>query len=195
VQQASTWAQRQSAPRSISAPRGTRRSLSLPGIPTSSSAGHGDSAWCSLCVTTHSRAGQDYHVFTDLTGQPNHPVSRFRPTHQRRASRNNGGYNAHEFGKTSPLVYEIDDRSSDRSVRYQVGQLYMDRCGLITPGGASSGSWRSRRGRRTAVVTSAPAAWALSAAATISAPDGRGSRTAHAIQASIWIRNYVALFR
>jgi len=51
---------------------------------------------------------------------------------------NNGGYNAINFGKTSPLVYEklTTDNPIDLT-RYQVANCYMGRIGLINSGGAS----------------------------------------------------------
>ena len=64
----------------------------------------------------------------------------------------NGGYNAIQFGKTHPRVYE--ELTSDHPidlVRYQVANCYMGRVGMINSGGPS-GKDDLHQAVRTAVI-------------------------------------------
>ncbi|MCI5073123.1 class I fructose-bisphosphate aldolase [bacterium] len=94
--------------------------------------------WCYLRNSAFKK-DKDYHVAADLTAQANHlGVTIQADIIKQKMPENNGGYNAIEFGKTSPIVY--DQLSSDHPIdltRYQVANCYMGRAGLINSGGAS----------------------------------------------------------
>lgn len=109
--------------------------------------------WCYL-RNSEFKKDQDYHVAADLTGQANHlGVTLQADIIKQKLPENNGGYNAIQFGKTSPLVYQ--KLSSDNPIdlcRYQVVNCYMGRCGLINSGGASSGAGDLAQAVRTAVI-------------------------------------------
>lgn len=96
---------------------------------------------------------KDYHVSADLTGQANHLAATLdADIIKQKQAQNNGGYNAIQFGKTSPLVYEklTTDHAIDL-VRYQVANCYMGRVGMINSGGAS-GKDDLKQAVRTAVI-------------------------------------------
>jgi len=99
------------------------------------------------------KGDKDYHVSADLTGQANHlGVTIEADIIKQKAPENNGGYNAVNFGKTSPKVYT--DLTTDHPIdltRYQVMNCYMGRMGLINSGGAS-GSNDFAEAARTAVI-------------------------------------------
>jgi class I fructose-bisphosphate aldolase len=99
------------------------------------------------------KADKDYHVSADLTGQANHLATTLEADIvKQKQAENNGGYNAVNFGKTHPKVYE--ELTSDHPidlVRYQVANCYMGRAGLINSGG-SSGDNDLAQAVRTAVV-------------------------------------------
>jgi class I fructose-bisphosphate aldolase len=99
------------------------------------------------------KADKDYHVSADLTGQANHLASTLEADIvKQKQAENNGGYNAINFGKTHPKVYE--ELTSDHPidlVRYQVANCYMGRAGLINSGG-SSGDNDLAQAVRTAVI-------------------------------------------
>ena len=83
--------------------------------------------------------GMDYHVSADLTGQANHlGVTIEADIIKQKLPECNGGFNAVDFGKTDPLVY--DKLTTEHPIdltRYQVVNCYMGRIGLINSGGAS----------------------------------------------------------
>ncbi|HLD71098.1 MAG TPA: class I fructose-bisphosphate aldolase [Candidatus Peribacteraceae bacterium] len=89
------------------------------------------------------RAGKDYHLSADLTGQANHlGVTLEADIIKQKLPENNGGYLAlgqeSSYGKTDKRVYE--QLTSDHPIdlcRYQVANCYMGRIGLINSGGAS----------------------------------------------------------
>ncbi|MBN8545234.1 MAG: class I fructose-bisphosphate aldolase [Ignavibacteria bacterium] len=99
------------------------------------------------------KGDKDYHVSADLTGQANHlGVTIEADIIKQKAPENNGGYNAVNFGKTSPKVYS--ELTTDHPIdltRYQVMNCYMGRMGLINSGGAS-GSNDFAEAARTAVI-------------------------------------------
>lgn len=109
--------------------------------------------WCYLRNSAF-KAETDFHTAADLTGQANHlGVTLQADIVKQKLPTNNGGYNALEFGKTSPLVYE--KLTSDHPIdlcRYQVANCYMGRVGLINSGGASSGASDVAQAVRTAVI-------------------------------------------
>ncbi len=96
---------------------------------------------------------KDYHVSADLTGQANHlGVTIQADIIKQKQAENNGGFNAIQFAKTHPKVYE--ELSNDHPIdltRYQVINCYMGRAGLINSGGAS-GSNDLAQAVKTAVI-------------------------------------------
>ncbi len=109
--------------------------------------------WAYLRNPAFKHDGVDYHVSADLTGQANHLAATLNADIiKQKQAENNGGYNALNFGKTSPKVYS--DLTSDHPVdlvRYQVANCYMGRVGMINSGG-SSGTDDLRQAVRTAVI-------------------------------------------
>ena len=62
--------------------------------------------WAYLRNPGFKKAGMDYHVSADLTGQANHlAVTINADIVKQKMAENNGGYNAIKFGKTHPKVY------------------------------------------------------------------------------------------
>jgi class I fructose-bisphosphate aldolase len=81
----------------------------------------------------------DYHESSDLSGQANHlGVTLGADIIKQKQPKNNGGYNALKFGKTSKEVYEklTTDHPIDLT-RYQVLNCYNGRIPLINSGGAA----------------------------------------------------------
>lgn len=109
--------------------------------------------WCYLRNSDFKKDGIDYHAAADLTSQANHlGVTIQADIIKQKLAVGNGGYNAIDFGKTHPLVY--DQLSSDHPIdlcRYQVAGCYMGRMGLINSGGAS-GANDFAQAVRTAVI-------------------------------------------
>ncbi|MBU0465559.1 MAG: class I fructose-bisphosphate aldolase [Proteobacteria bacterium] len=95
--------------------------------------------WCYLRNNAFKKDDMDYHVSADLTGQANHlGVTIEADIIKQKLPECNGGFNAVDFGKTDPLVY--DKLTTDHPIdltRYQVVNCYMGRIGLINSGGAS----------------------------------------------------------
>ena len=109
--------------------------------------------WCYLRNNTFKKEGVNYEISADLTGQANHlGVTIEADIIKQKQPQNNGGYNAVQFGKTDPLVYEklTSDNPIDLT-RYQVANCYMGRIGLINSGGAS-GENDMKQAVRTAVI-------------------------------------------
>ncbi len=109
--------------------------------------------WCYLRNNAFKKEGVNYEISADLTGQANHlGVTIEADIIKQKQSQNNGGYNAVQFGKTDPLVYEklASDNPIDLT-RYQVANCYMGRIGLINSGGAS-GENDMQQAVRTAVI-------------------------------------------
>ena len=96
--------------------------------------------WCYLRNEDFQREGTDYQVAADLTGQANHlGVSMEADIIKQKAPQTNRGFEALDFGKTDPRVYE-DLMPGDHPiemVRYQVANCYMGRSLMINSGGAS----------------------------------------------------------
>jgi class I fructose-bisphosphate aldolase len=110
--------------------------------------------WCYLRNPAFKKDGIDYHVSADLTGQANHlGVTIEADIVKQKQPENNGGYNALQFGKTSPLVYEklTTDHPIDLT-RWQVVNCYAGRIGLINSGGESVGAGDLAQAVRTAVI-------------------------------------------
>lgn len=117
--------------------------------------------WAYLRNSAFKKDGVDYHVAADLTGQANHLAATIDADiiKQKQAQTNNG-FNAINFGKTHPKVYE--QLSSDHPidlVRYQVANCYMGRTGMINSGGAS-GENDLEQAVRTAVINKRAVVWA-----------------------------------
>ena len=95
--------------------------------------------WAYLRNSAFKKDGVDYHTAADLTGQANHlAVTIEADIIKQKQAQTNGGYNAIQFGKTHPRVYE--ELTSDHPVdlvRYQVANCYMGRIGMINSGGPS----------------------------------------------------------
>jgi class I fructose-bisphosphate aldolase len=109
--------------------------------------------WCYLRNNAFKKDGVDYHVASDLTGQANHlGVTIEADIIKQKQPECNGGYNAIQFGKTHPKVYEnlTTDNPIDLT-RYQVANCYMGRMGLINSGGGS-GQNDLQQAVRTAVI-------------------------------------------
>jgi class I fructose-bisphosphate aldolase len=110
--------------------------------------------WCYLRNSAFKKDGVDYHNAADLTGQANHiGVTIEADIIKQKLPTVNGGYNALNYGKTSPLVY--DQLTTDHPVdlcRWQVANNYMGRIGLINSGGESKGASDLAEAVRTAVI-------------------------------------------
>jgi class I fructose-bisphosphate aldolase len=109
--------------------------------------------WAYLRNADFKQDSVDYHTAADLTGQANHLAVTIEAdiVKQKQADKN-GGYNAIQFGKTHPKVYE--ELTSDHPVdlvRYQVANCYMGRVGMINSGGPS-GKDDLHQAVRTAVI-------------------------------------------
>lgn len=110
--------------------------------------------WCYLRSNDFKKDGVDYHAAADLTAQANHlGVTIQADIIKQKLPTNNGGYNAINVGKTSPLVYSklTTDHPIDLT-RYQVANCYMGRVGLINSGGESKGATDMAEAVMTAVV-------------------------------------------
>ncbi len=109
--------------------------------------------WCYLRNGAFKK-DQDYHLSADMTGQANHlGVTIQADIIKQKMPENNGGFNAVNFSKTHPKVYE--ELTSDHPIdltRYQVANCYMGRIGLINSGGASAGAGDLAEAIRTAVI-------------------------------------------
>lgn len=110
--------------------------------------------WCYLRNSGFKKDGVDYHTAADLSSQANHlGVTIKADIIKQKLPTNNGGYNAVNFGKTHPAVYE--KLSSDHPIdltRYQVANCYMGRIGLINSGGESKGATDLAEAVATAVI-------------------------------------------
>lgn len=98
--------------------------------------------WCYLRNDAFKKDGIDYSLSADLTGQANHlGVTIQADIIKQKSPKNNRGYQALRYGKTSDLVYSklTSDHPIDLT-RYQVMNCYMGRMGLINSGGESGES-------------------------------------------------------
>lgn len=140
--------------------------------------------WAYLRNSAFKKDGVDYHVAADLTGQANHLAATIDADiiKQKQAQTNNG-FNAINFGKTHPKVYE--QLSSDHPidlVRYQVANCYMGRTGMINSGGAS-GENDLEQAVRTAVINKrAGGMGVISGRKAFQKPMQDGINLLHAIQ-------------
>ncbi|MFC1536748.1 class I fructose-bisphosphate aldolase [Pseudomonadota bacterium] len=109
--------------------------------------------WAYLRNPAFKHDGVDYHTAADLTGQANHLAATIgADIIKQKQAEGNGGYQAINFGKTHPLVYEklTTDHPIDLT-RYQVANCYLGRIGMINSGGAS-GDNDLAQAVRTAVI-------------------------------------------
>jgi len=109
--------------------------------------------WCYLRNDAFKKDGTDYHTAADLTGQANHlGVTLEADIIKQKLPESNGGFNAIEFGKTHPFVYEkLTATHPIDMTRYQVANCYMGKIGLINSGGAS-GDNDMQKAVQTAVI-------------------------------------------
>ncbi|RDH85945.1 MAG: class I fructose-bisphosphate aldolase [endosymbiont of Galathealinum brachiosum] len=109
--------------------------------------------WAYLRNNAFKKGGNDYHVAADLTGQANHLAATIdADIIKQKQAQNNGGFNAINFGKTHPDVYnKLTSEHPVDLVRYQVANCFMGRVGMINSGGAS-GDDDLHQAIRTAVI-------------------------------------------
>lgn len=111
--------------------------------------------WCYLRNTDFKKDGVDYHASADLTGQANHlGVTIEADIVKQKLATNNRGYEAIQFGKTHPKVYD-ELTPGDHPIelcRYQIANCYMGRVPMINSGGASSGTSDLAEAVTTAVI-------------------------------------------
>lgn len=141
--------------------------------------------WCYLRNSAFKKDGVDYHVSADLTGQANHlGVTIEADIIKQKQPENNGGYNALNFGKTDPLVY--DKLTTDHPIdltRWQVVNCYAGRIGLINSGGESKGSGDLEQAVRTAVINKRSGGMGLIVGRkAFQRPIDEGAALIHAIQ-------------
>src|ERR1041384_3580274 len=114
--------------------------------------------WCYLRNNAFKK-DKDYHVSADLTGQANHlGVTIQADIIKQKLPENNGGFKALNTGSSS--YGKLDERiytelTSDHPIdlcRYQVGNCYMGRAGLINSGGESKGAGDLENAVTTAVI-------------------------------------------
>jgi class I fructose-bisphosphate aldolase len=110
--------------------------------------------WCYLRNSAFKVDGVDYHDSADLTGQANHMgVTIEADIIKQKLPTKNGGYNALNYGKTSPLVYgDLVAENPIDYCRWQVANCYMGNIGLINSGGESKGASDLADAVRTAVI-------------------------------------------
>ncbi len=141
--------------------------------------------WCYLRNSAFKKDGVDYHLSADLTGQANHlGVTIEADIIKQKQPENNGGYNALQFGKTDPLVY--DKLTTDHPIdltRWQVVNCYAGRIGLINSGGESKGANDLAQAVRTAVINKrAGGAGLIVGRKAFQRPTDEGAALIHAIQ-------------
>ena len=103
--------------------------------------------WAYTRNNAFKKDGVDYHTSADLTGQANHlAVTMQADIVKQKQATVNGGYNAVNFGKTSPKVYGelVTDHPIDWN-RWQVVNCYSGKVSLINSGGESKGRTTSPR--------------------------------------------------
>ena len=95
--------------------------------------------WCYLRNEAFRKNDTNYETSADLTGQANHlGVTIQADLIKQKQPTCNGGFNAINFGKTNPLVYDkLTSPNPIDMTRYQVANCYMGRIPLINSGGPS----------------------------------------------------------
>jgi len=141
--------------------------------------------WAYTRNSAFKKDGIDYHTAADLTGQANHlAVSMQADIVKQKQATVNGGFNALNFGKTSPKVYGelVADHPVDWN-RWQVANCYMGRVSLINSGGESKGQADLAQAVRTAVIVKrAGATGLISGRKTFQRPMKEGVELFQAIQ-------------
>jgi class I fructose-bisphosphate aldolase len=144
--------------------------------------------WCYLRNPAFKKAGVDYHVAADLTGQANHlGVTIQADIVKQKLPENNGGFKVlnteGSYGKFSTKMY--DKLATEHPIdlcRYQVANGYMGRIGLINSGGAS-GSNDLADAVKTAVINKRAGGMGLiSGRKAFQKPMADGVAILHAIQ-------------
>lgn len=109
--------------------------------------------WAYLRNSAFKTNNIDYHNAADLTGQANHLAATIdADIIKQKQATHNGGYQALNFGKTHPAMYnKLTSNHPIDLVRYQVANCYMGRVGMINSGGAS-GTNDLQQAVRTAVI-------------------------------------------
>jgi class I fructose-bisphosphate aldolase len=141
--------------------------------------------WCYLRNPGFKKDGVNYEVSADLTGQANHlGVTIEADIIKQKQPENNGGYNALQFGKTDPLVY--DQLTTDHPIdltRWQVVNCYAGRIGLINSGGESHGSGDLAQAVRTAIINKRAGGQGLIVGRkSFQRPTDEGASLIHAVQ-------------
>jgi class I fructose-bisphosphate aldolase len=140
--------------------------------------------WAYLRNPAFKHGGVDYHESADLTGQANYlAVTIEADIVKQKQATNNGGYNAVQFGRTHPKVYE--ELTSDHPidlVRYQVANCYMGRVGLINSGGASGANDLAQAVRTAVINKRAGGMGLISGRKAFQKPMGEGVKLLNAIQ-------------
>jgi class I fructose-bisphosphate aldolase len=141
--------------------------------------------WCYLRNSDFKVDGVNYEDAADLTGQANHlGVTIEADIIKQKQPTKNGGFNAINFAKTSPLVYNelVADNPIDWC-RWQVVNCYMGRIGLINSGGESKGASDLADAVRTAVINKrAGGTGLISGRKAFQRPMAEGVELLHAIQ-------------
>ncbi len=115
--------------------------------------------WCYLRNSAFKKAGADYHLSADLTGQANYlGVTIQADIIKQKLPVINGGYKVLNtdnvsYGKSDERMYT--KLSTDHPIdlcRYQVLNCYMGRAGLINSGGASEGAADLKEAVITAII-------------------------------------------
>jgi class I fructose-bisphosphate aldolase len=110
--------------------------------------------WCYTRNSDFKKDGKDYHNATDLSSQACHiGVTIQADLIKQKLPETNGGFQALNFGKTHPDMYEklATDHPIDLT-RYMVANCYMGKIGLINSGGASAGESDMQEAVETAVI-------------------------------------------
>lgn len=140
--------------------------------------------WCYLRNEGFKKDKVNYETAADLTGQANHLGATIQADIiKQKQPTVNGGYNAVNFGKTHPLVYEqlTSDNMIDMT-RYQVANCYMGRVPLINSGGAS-GKNDLQQAVKTAVINKrAGGAGLITGRKAFQRPMKEGVEILHAVQ-------------
>jgi fructose-bisphosphate aldolase, class I len=141
--------------------------------------------WCYLRNDAFKKDGVDYELSADLTGQANHlGVTIEADIIKQKQPVNNGGYNALNYGRTDPLVY--DQLTTDNPIdltRWQVVNCYMGRAPLINSGGDSKGDSDLADAVRTAVINKrAGGAGLITGRKAFRRPMAEGIEILHAVQ-------------
>jgi class I fructose-bisphosphate aldolase len=141
--------------------------------------------WCYLRNDAFKKAGTDYSVSADLTGQANHiGVTIEADIIKQKQAENNGGYTAVGFGRTDPAVYDQLTTSHPIDLnRWQVLNCYAGRIPLINSGGESAGSSDLAQAVRTAVINKrAGGAGLITGRKAFQRPLREGVEILHAVQ-------------